>query len=175
MRANSHRGVLGGPTVGGVEIAASPDTPARPDRWAWHVRMFDTAPDQGGPGQVEPPTSGHAPRTTELLLTTIERPNGPGFLEVRVDPSAVAPEVHRVTVNRGHTLSRDSRELLLFVVTTGEALVEDHHVLREGDAMVLTGDDPLTVAVTPPPASGDVSLVVVRLRSPHGDSIAWVP
>ena len=41
MRANAHRSVVDDGHAVGVEVASSPDTPGRPERWAWHIRLLE--------------------------------------------------------------------------------------------------------------------------------------
>ena len=150
LRANAHR-----PVDGGVEVAASPDTPTRPDPWAWQIRLHDDAlaTDAGG---------------TRVALG----PGGRwGALQVDSDPALVRHELEVLRLDGSTEVSRDEADLVALVVTDGSALVEDRHALATGDAMVFTGDDPLTVRTTAP--GGEV--VLVRLRPVTDVEVGWVP
>lgn len=154
LRASSHRCV-----DGAIEIASSPDTPRR-ERWKWHLRVL--------------PAGIHTaePNTTAM---TLDRSDGSvSEITVTVDPAAVACDVEAFDLTTTAALERAGSELVVVVVGAGIVLVEDRHTLRELDAMVLAGDDPLHVTVTQVSAE-PVSLTVIRLRSADADSVAWVP
>jgi redox-sensitive bicupin YhaK (pirin superfamily) len=148
LRANAHRAV-----AGGVEVAASPDTPTRPDPWAWQIRLHDTIAADGG-------------ASVELAAGGRWR-----SLQVDTDPALVRPELEVLRLDGTTEVSREEADLVALVVTDGSALVEDRHALATGDAMVFTGDDPLAVRTTAP--GGEV--VLVRLRPVSDVEVGWVP
>ena len=150
LRANAHR-----PVDGGVEVAASPDTPTRPEPWSWHVRLLADATCAEG-----------AARSVRL------RAGGRWeAVAVDVDPEVVTPELSLVDLAGTTQVDRDEDDLVALVVATGSVLVEGRHALLPGDAMVLTGDDPLTVSAT----GSDGTLALVRLSSVREPSVGWVP
>ncbi|HEX5533314.1 MAG TPA: hypothetical protein VFX33_06185 [Actinomycetales bacterium] len=158
MRANAHRPVPEGDGPGGVEVASSPDTPGRPERWLWHMRLLDGAP---------------APSEGKVTLAM-----GQGrTLEVTVNTGAVRADVQLLDVTESELLDRDEKELVALIASESVAVVEGRHVLHPSDTLVLEGDDPLRVSVRP--ANGHASVAVVRLTSatdgPHGMSVNWVP
>ncbi|GAA3664778.1 hypothetical protein GCM10022237_26060 [Nocardioides ginsengisoli] len=152
LRANAHRAV-----DGGVEVAASPDTPTRPDPWAWQIRLHHTSP-------ASPASDGGA----SVALGAGGRWHS---LRVDTDPALVRPELQVLRLEGTTEVRRDEADLVALVVTDGSALVEDRHALATGDAMVFTGDDPLAVRTTAP--GGEV--VLVRLRPVSDVEVGWVP
>jgi hypothetical protein len=174
VRANAHRPVLESGCTVGVEVAASPDTPGRPERWAWHIRLLDArarpsmpAAHPGGVGV----TSSAAPAGGERTLVELGPQDACRVLEVQVDPALARVDVETVAAGEDVVLARPNQELMAVVASAGEVLLEDRHRLSAGDAILLTGDDPLAVRVST--ARGAV--VVVRLRSPSGQPLGWVP
>ena len=161
MRSSAHRRVSddGGGTC--LEVASSPDTPGRPERWQWHIRLRD------GEAQTEPVDD-------STLLVDLGPGGGRRSLEVAVDPTTVTPAVQVLDVADTQVLQRDERELMALVVARGGVLVEGRHRLGPSDTLVLEGDDPVGVTVT---ASGDerATLAVVLLRPAGRHGINWVP
>jgi len=157
MRANAHRPVLEGDGPGGVEVASSPDTPGRPERWLWHIRLLDGAP---------------APSDGTVTLELGDR-----TLEVTVNRGAVRADVQLLDLADSVLLDRDEKELVALIASESVAVVEGRHVLQPSDTLVLEGDDPLSVGVRP--ANGHASVAVVRLTSatdgPGATSVNWVP
>ncbi|MFE9171112.1 hypothetical protein ACFYNZ_16570 [Streptomyces kebangsaanensis] len=162
LRANAHRQVDGGCR----EVAAAPDTPRR-EPWQWQVRLL-----AAGHGPSAAPLPG-ARRIAEPL------PDG-AVLEVAADPAVVRPGVEVVDPGAGTTLDRAEGDVVVLVSSGGRLLVEGRHLLADADAMVLAGDDPLSVDVRRPdsadtPGSTDARLAVIRL-APAGDRVlSWVP
>jgi hypothetical protein len=157
MRANAHRSVPDGDGPGGVEVASSPDTAGRPERWLWHIRLLDGAP---------------APSDGTVTLELGDR-----TLEVTVNGGAVRADVQLLDLAVSVLLDRDERELIALIASESVAVVEGRHVLHPSDTLVLEGDDPLSVSVRP--ANGHASVAVVRLTSatdgPGATSVNWVP
>jgi hypothetical protein len=158
MRANAHRPVPEGDGPSGVEVASSPDTPGRPERWLWHIRLLDGA---------STPSDG-----TVTLALGQDR-----TLEVTVNTEAVRADVQLIDVTDNQLLDRDEKELVALVAADSTAVVEGRHVLQPSDTLVLEGDDPLSVSVGP--ANGRACVAVVRLAptsgSPGLKSVNWVP
>ncbi len=158
MRANAHRPVPEGDGPSGVEVASSPDTPGRPERWLWHIRLLDGAPA---------PSDG-----TVTLELGHDR-----ALEVTVNAGAVRADVQLLDLADSVLLDRDEKELVALIASDSSAVVEGRHVLQPSDTLVLEGDDPLSVSVRP--ANGHASVAVVRLASatdgPGATSVNWVP
>jgi hypothetical protein len=142
---------------GGVEVASSPDTAGRPERWLWHIRLLDGAP---------------APSDGTVTLELGDR-----TLEVTVNGGAVRADVQLLDLADSVLLDRDERELVALVASESAAVIEGRHVLQPSDTLVLEGDDPLSVSVGP--ADGRASVAVVRLASvsegPGLKSVNWVP
>ncbi len=172
MRANTHRQVLEGGHLVGVEVASSPDTPDRPERWAWHLRLHHASAPHGQPlahdtaAAAKPP-----PSDAKRLLVELGTDQPYRVLEVVVDPALVSAEVELAGPGEDRTLVRAEEELLALVATSGQVELEERHLLRAGDAIVLTGDDPLEVRAR----TADGTLVLVRLRSRLNGAIGWVP
>lgn len=168
LRASAHRQV-----DGGVEIAASPDTPRR-EAWQWHVRVVENGRAEGGcweNGRAEGGTGGG----TDTITLALPRVGGAAaVLEVASDAGASAATADVFITGAAVTLERDQREVLVLIVGQGMARVEGRHLLGELDALVLEGDDPLSVSVE---REGDAptSVAMVRLRSTGGRAFGWVP
>lgn len=158
LRAGSHR-----PVDGGLEVAASPDTPRR-ESWQWQVRVLEPHAGQGG----------DRPDAERLVLNLPRSAGATSPLEVCCDPAAVAAKAEVVICGDEVTIDRDVHEVTVLVVGQGEARIEGRHLLRELDAMVLEGDDPLRPGLE---RAGDepTSVAVVRLRSQGTQPISWVP
>lgn len=159
LRANSHRLVDPGVT----ELAAAPDTPLR-ERWQWHLRLHDCVPE-AAEGSV---------------IRTVRRGDGGSqVLEVTADPGIARPDTELIEAGSRVEVRRAAEELLVLVVHRGAALVEQRHLLAELDAMVLEGDDPLSVSVDPADSvdSGHspLGVAVVRLTPTNPGPLAWVP
>lgn len=153
LRANSHRRT----DEGGLEIAASPDTPNR-ERWQWHIRL-----DEVGDGST--------PEEKGVQLSC-----GDGRqlrLQVATRAEAVWAETVVHQVEQPLVIRRPATDVLVLLVHQGEALVEQRHRLAELDALVLEGDDPLEVIVEPSTVTTGVA--VVRLRPAADRPLAWVP
>lgn len=158
LRAGSHR-----PLDGGVEVAASPDTPRR-EAWQWHVRVTD---GHESPDEPEQPA--------ERLTLSLPRAGGrPSTLEVGCDPRAIAAKAEVVISGDPVVLERDVHEVTVLVVGQGGVRVEGRHLLHELDAMVLEGDDPLRPELERV-GEQPTSVAVVRLRSTGSQPISWVP
>jgi hypothetical protein len=146
LRANAHR-----PTDGGLEVAASPDTPSRPDPWTWHIRLLEDPGESAGVAAIPGPWPA---------------------LAVETDPARVRPDVSVLRLKGATNVERDEAELLALVVASGSVLLEGRHAMSPGDVLVLAGDDPLHVGAT----SSDGVLAVVRLVSVQGGGpLGWVP
>jgi hypothetical protein len=158
MRANAHRVLPAGDGPDGVELASSPDTIGRPERWLWHIRLLQ-APAATGAGADDV-------RTSRLDL------GGTGTLEVAFKADDVTAEVELLDLADSRLLQRDEAELVALVASSGKTLVEDRHLLAEGDTLVLEGDDPMSVRVRP--TDGRSAVALVRLRSGSG-AVSWVP
>lgn len=158
LRNNAHRR-----HQDGWEVAAAPDTPDR-ERWQWALRL--TAPHAA---QTPPKPS------SERQTMNLPGHNGTALaLQLDCDPNRVAAETEAMIAGAPTRLERDSHELTVLVVGQGRARLEGRHVLNALDAMVLEGDDPLTLEVE---RAGDesTSLGVARIRSAGGQPISWVP
>lgn len=163
MRADAHRPVATGNGRRAVEVAASPDSPRPSEPWQWHIRLLP------GAGAGDP---GSSPGTLSERVE-LGRDGEGTLLEVTVDPAAVHPRVEVVELTGRRLIERDERDLLALLVASGNCLVEDRHLLGARDAMVLEGDDPVTVAVVPE-GPDLVRLAVVRLGATSGP-LGWVP
>ena len=174
MRANAHRPVLAAGRAVGVEVAASPDPPGRPEPWSWHIRLL-TAKAQ--PRTVDERAVGVADRGAEPIpgsaRTLVELSSSDAFrvLEVQVDPEQLTADVQLVAPRAEQLLERAEEELMAVVAASGEAMLEDRHRLLAGDALVLSGDDPLAVRACNPGGA----LAVVRLRATQRRTVGWVP
>jgi hypothetical protein len=158
LRAGAHR-----PVDGGVEVAASPDTPRR-EAWQWHVRVLE---GRSGHGEEQ--------ADVERLTLSLPRSGGlPAVLEVSCDPDAAAARAEVVISGEPVTLERDVHEVTVLVVGQGGVRVEGRHLLHELDAMVLEGDDPLRPELERV-GEEPTSVAVVRLRSTASQPISWVP
>lgn len=159
LRANAHR-----VTDGGVEVAASPDTPGR-EAWQWHVRVLDPRPAGTGQG----------PPGVDRQVASLPGPGGSGsVLEVSSAARVVTAKVEVVVAGEGVTLERDPDEIVLLVVGEGRARVEDRHLLGELDTLVLEGDDPFVIGLERAGVE-PTSVGVVRLRAAGDRAIGWVP
>lgn len=161
MRSNAHRLVPVGDGGTCVEVASSPDTPGRPERWQWHIRLRD------GVGPTEP-------ADTSSLVLDLGDDGDRRTLEVAVDPDAVRPHAQVLDLADTQLLQRDERELMALVVSRGCVLVEGRHRLGPRDTMVLEGDDPIGVTVSPCDDAA-TRLAVVLLRPTGRRDITWVP
>lgn len=157
LRAAAHR-ELGD---GRLEIAASPDTPRR-EAWRWHVRLL---PADAGPSSDAP--APHARRTVASL------PGGRS-VEVAADLASVTSALDVLAVGDGTTVQRAPDEIVVLIACGGALLVEERHLLADADALVLEGEDPPSARVQAADG-GRESVAVVRLRSPGGAGISWVP
>ncbi|MDN5803524.1 MAG: hypothetical protein L0H26_02895 [Microlunatus sp.] len=167
VRANAHRPVLDDSGQVGVEVASSPDTPGRPDRWTWSIRLLDQPPS---PTVAEPSGDDHL---ADVVRRDLDGPDGSGTLEVAVDPAVVAPEVDVLGFSEAGELERDPNDLVALLVTEGAADIEGRHLLRRLDTLVLEGDDPVRISIDP--TGGPASVAVVRLRSTQAATVNWVP
>lgn len=150
LRRNAHR-VVGAE----IEIAASPDTPDR-ERWLWHVRL----------------TEATGPESASIALNRSD--GSVSAVTASVDPAAIVADVRASEPTETVRVVRSAAELVVLVVGAGAVLVEGRHRLAELDALVLAGDELLTVAVEPRPGEA-VSLATVRLRPVTGAQLSWVP
>lgn len=154
LRAGSHQRSAGGD----LEIAASPDTAQR-EAWQWDLRLLANRPQQPDPSRSIALTRGDG-SVSQLALN--------------VDPAVVAPFLEVLDLSTPLDLERGPGELLALVVGNGVVLVEERHVLGELDALVLAGDDPLSVDVQQ--LSDERPCVALVRLSPSGaGSLAWVP
>ncbi|MGW1272394.1 hypothetical protein [Streptomyces sp. NPDC002491] len=156
LRANAHRRV--DPTR--WEVAASPDTPRR-ERWQWQVCLLT-----GGQGQSDAPLP-----TAHKVAAPL--PSG-ATVEVAVDPARVAPAVEILDPRSSPTVVRAESELVVLIASGGRVLVEDRHVLADADALVLAGDDPLSVGVHRFDGA-DSRVAVIRLAPVVDSAVSWVP
>lgn len=175
VRANAHRRVLDAGHAVGVEVAASPDTPGRPERWSWHIRLLETKMQpHHSPGQHMEPRELLGGPVVGVERTLVELGAHEAFrvLEVQVDPTVVTAHVELLGPgDEEQLLERTEEELMALVASSGEVVLENRHRLLPGDAIVLTGDDPLAVCAHSPQGS----LVVIRIRAPHQGPVSWVP
>ncbi len=111
MRANAHRPVPEGDGPSGVEVASSPDTPGRPERWLWHIRLLDDAP---------------APSDGKVTLSLGQDRT----LEVTVSTGAVRAGVQLIDVTDSQLLDRDEKERVALIASSSTAVVEGRHVLQ---------------------------------------------
>ncbi|MSW44063.1 MAG: hypothetical protein F2836_04735, partial [Actinobacteria bacterium] len=121
-------------STAGVELAASPDSPAR-ERWLWDVRLESAA----------------APLTEVFDVASLEvtgAGRGIHFINVRFDPAeivaAIAVEVLQVEAE----LSRPESEIWITIIESG-AVHDGSFLVKTGDVLVWEGDDPLTVTLRP--------------------------
>lgn len=176
LRADAHR-----PVDGGIEVAASPDTPRR-EAWQWHVRVVDDRTAVGGGGDGASNPSAHrqngraegAPVGPKVVTVALPRSGSNSLLEIATDARAVAATAEVVIAGDPVTLDRDEREVVVMIVGQGRARIEGRHSLGELDALVLEGDDPLSVTVERE-GEAPTSVGVVRLRSAGERAIGWVP
>lgn len=168
VRANAHRPWVADGDQVGIEIASSPDTPTRPDRWVWSIRLLDQVASKDSAADLPP--DGDRPH---IIRHDLEEPDGSGTLEVAADPDVVLPEVEVVRFSEAGVVKRDPNDLVALLVTQGSARVEDRHLLRRLDALMLEGDDPLRVGIVP--AGEPTSVAVVRLRTTQTATVNWVP
>lgn len=158
LRSNAHR-----PTADGWEVAASPDTPNR-EVWQWDLRLVHSHAGSAEPG----------PGSERQAVSLPARDGSALTVQLTCDPTRVVARTEVMIAGAPATVERDVRELTVLVVGQGRARLEGRHELGALDAMVLEGDDPLTVAVervgTEPTSVG-----VVRIRSAVEQPISWVP
>ncbi len=160
MRADAHRPAADEDGVPVCEVASSPDTPGRPERWRWHIRLREESPD----GRAEVPSR----QVVHLGL-------GPDTsLEVAVDPASVRAEVELVDLTDTYLVGRDERGLVVLVQGSGRCLVEGRHELGRHDTLVLEGDDPMSVGLVPT-GTGPTTVAVVRLHPVEDNVLGWVP
>ncbi len=165
LRSNAHRDV----GDGGLEIAASPDTPRR-ELWQWDLRVLPADRPT-----TDRPTDGlHGP----ALRVSADLARGDGSfsrVEVCADPGWVTPsvDVRRLGGSHGVTrIDRGAQEIVAIIVGHGHALAEGRHRLGELDVMILEGDDPYVLPLAP--GNGHAtSVAVVRLQGTG--AIGWVP
>jgi hypothetical protein len=150
LRSNSHRTI-----DGGVEVAASPDTPTRPEPWVWNVRLLE---------------EGTAPAMHTEVIALPQR-SGWDRITVAVDPEWVRPDTSVIELSGATELHRHEDDVLLLIVVSGSALLEDRHALAVGDAVVFAGHDPLRVMAT----GSDSTLVRVHLTPARAEAVSWVP
>jgi len=153
LRANAHRRT----DEGGIEVAASPDTPNR-ERWQWHIRLDEVESGLKTPKKGVP------------LLGDNGRQ---WLLQVSTDIESTRAEVEVHQIEHPMMIQRPRADLLVLLVHQGQALIERRHRLAELDALVLEGDDPLEVSVEG--TTVPMSLSVVRLRPTADRPLAWVP
>lgn len=155
VRSNAHRQLAGG----GAELASSPDTMGR-EQWRWDLRL------EGVPEA----------RTEMARQRAVPRQGRPDAapLVLTFDPTQVSVHLDVLDVAAGTRLDRLVGELLVIVADAGNLLVEKRHRLQELDVMVLEGDDPLFVAITPDDGT-TAHAAIARISSVDGTRIAWVP
>lgn len=172
LRADAHR-----PVDGGIEVAASPDTPRR-EAWQWYVRVVDDRVGGGDEHDETAPRHNGRPQggvnSPKLVSVTLPRAGSSSVLEVATDAVAVTATAEVVITGEPLTLERDRREVVVLIVGQGCARVEGRHSLGELDALVLEGDDPLSVTLERG-GEASTSVGVVRLRSADERDIGWVP
>lgn len=156
LRASSHVPASDGSLV----LAASPDTPGR-EAWQWYLRL-STGPGEHPDGAVAaglqlPPSA--APWTSAELAT---------------DPDAVRPELDLLDVSSRAALQRGAAEVTVLVAVDGDLTVEGRHRMSRLDALVLEGDDPLTVGLEPHEGSA-ANVLVARVVAPRDGMLRWVP
>jgi hypothetical protein len=160
MRSDAHRSAVAADGAQVTEVASSPDTPGRPERWRWHVRLRDgSAPDRA------PSPSRRSAELSAGALTSVE---------VEVDPALVAAAIEVVDVADTYLVEREAQGLVIIVQGGGRSLVEGRFELGEHDTFVLEGDDPTTVSLVPV-GGGPTQVALVRLRTTSQASLGWVP
>ncbi|WP_146755186.1 hypothetical protein [Arthrobacter sp. AQ5-05] len=159
LRANAHRREPGG----GMEIAASPDTRER-ERWQWDVHLA-----------ADPVGEAPLPASVESLVATGAMALADGSLVHVVARSAPAEAVPSVEIHHladAMELCRGLHEVMLVVAGGPGLLVEGRHRLERLDALVLEGDDPLTLPLEADGA-GPIPIAVIRLKGTG--QLGWVP
>ncbi|GGS13169.1 hypothetical protein GCM10010269_60560 [Streptomyces humidus] len=156
LRANAHRQVASACW----EVAASPDTPRR-EPWQWQVRLLT-----GGQGPSDLPSE-----TSRRVAAPLP---GGATVEIVADSLTAAPAVDVLDPSPSLTVVRTEGELMVLIASGGRVLVEDRHLLAEADALVLAGDDPLSVSVHRSDGS-DSRVAVVRLTPVADSALSWVP
>ena len=158
LRQEVHR-----PCAAGHEIAAGPDSPRR-ERWLWDVRLYTARPG-----------------TEEGVSTSVRElppPAPPGletarYVGVRHRTGVIEAAVESLKISGSHRFERAGGELWVLLCQAG-ILTEGRRTVGPGDALILEGDDPLTVRVSS--AGGrPASVVLVRLSRADGSNLRWVP
>ncbi|MUH45760.1 MAG: hypothetical protein F2793_04530 [Actinobacteria bacterium] len=142
-----------------VEVAASPDSPAR-ERWLWDVRLESSA----------------APMTDAMDAVSLEvsgAGRGIHFVNARFDASVITAEIRVEILTAPADLRRPEGEIWVAIIEAGE-LHDGSFTVRAGDVLVWEGDDPLSVALRPT-GHDPVQLAVVKLGRRDGKVLRWVP
>lgn len=147
------------PATAGVELAASPDSPAR-ERWLWDVRLESQAA-----------ASGEASDVASLEVTGAGR--GIHFINARFDPSEIVAAIAVEVLETSVELSRPEGEIWITIVESG-AVHDGSFLVKTGDVLVWEGDDPLTVTLRPGD-EGQAQIAIVKIGRRDGSTLRWVP
>ncbi|NQW73312.1 MAG: hypothetical protein HQ453_11315 [Actinobacteria bacterium] len=142
-----------------LEVAASPDSPAR-ERWMWDVRLESRA----------------APMTDAMDAVSLEvsgAGRGIHFVNVRFDATAITAAIDVEVLDGPASLRRPAGELWIAIFEAGAAY-DGPFIVRSGDAVVWEGDDPTSVDLRPIEAV-PVQIAVVKLGRHDGSELRWVP
>lgn len=143
----------------GVELAASPDSPAR-ERWLWDVRLESQAA-----------ASGEASDAASLEVTGAGR--GIHFINVRFEPAEIVASIGVEVLDAEAEFTRPEGEIWITIVESG-ALHDRSFLVKAGDVLVWEGDDPVTVALRPAD-EGRVEIALVKIGRRDGRTLRWVP
>ena len=146
-------------SAAGVELAASPDSPAR-ERWLWDVRLESAA----------------APMTEALDVASLEvtgANRGIHFINVRFDPAEIVASIAVEVLDAESELRRPEGEIWITIIEAG-AVHDGSFLVKTGDVLVWEGDDPLTVTLRPAD-DAMAQIAVVKIGRRDGSTLRWVP
>jgi hypothetical protein len=142
-----------------LEVAASPDSPAR-ERWMWDVRLESRA----------------APMTGAMDAVSLEvsgAGRGIHFVNVRFDATAITAAIDVEVLDRPASLRRPAGELWIAIFEAGAAH-DGPFIVRAGDVLVWEGDEAIAVELRPIDEV-PVQIAVVKLGRRDGSELRWVP
>jgi hypothetical protein len=95
-------------------------------------------------------------------------------LQVAYDPQTLASEISLFDLADTTTLLRDAEQLTAVIVASGIATFEGRYELRSGDALVVAGNDPLSMKIQ---GASDhaTEVAVVTFKSKVDQAVSWVP
>ncbi len=146
-------------SVAGVELAASPDSPAR-ERWLWDVRLESEEAPMTEASDVE-----------SLEVTGAGR--GIHFINVRFDPEEIVASIGVERLDLESEFSRPAGEIWITIIESG-AVHDRSFLVMTGDVLVWEGDDPLTVTLRPAD-EGRAEMAIVKIGRRDGSTLRWVP